>query len=172
MIDRTFFLPRNDLSRIFGGNLALVRQFETLQETVATSAEASTAAVEATGTQRDATYVTLSPNVELPNERVLAVGPGMSLDTGAAGQVLLSSNLYSDSGWTVQLNAVGATNLQLPVSGVLATLGGAETFTNKTLNGPKLSGLVNAADDTAAASGGVPVGGVYRDGSNLKVRVA
>jgi hypothetical protein len=32
--------------------------------------------------------------------------------------------------------------------------------------------LYDAVDDTAAASGGVPVGGIYRDGSTLKVRVS
>lgn len=32
--------------------------------------------------------------------------------------------------------------------------------------------LTNYADDAAAATGGVPVGGLYRTGSALKVRVA
>jgi len=32
--------------------------------------------------------------------------------------------------------------------------------------------LYDAVDDAAAASGGVPVGGIYRDGSTLKVRVS
>jgi len=36
----------------------------------------------------------------------------------------------------------------------------------------KISGLTNAADDTAAASAGVPVNGLYRDGSTLKIRVS
>ena len=171
MIDRSFFLPRGDLSRVFGGNMALVHQFETLQENVATNTEASTAAVEATTTQREATFVTLSANAELPNERVLATGPGLSLDVGTAGQVTLSSNVFSDNGWPVQLVVTGATTLQLPSAGILATRTNAETFTNKTLAAPKLSGLTNAADDTAAAGAGVPVGGIYRDGSNLKVRV-
>lgn len=169
-IDRTFFLDRNTLFNVFG-DMAAVRQFETLQESVATSADASTAAVEATQTQGDATYVTLSANAELPNERVLAVGPGLSLDTGTAGQVTLASNVYSDDGWTVQLKANGATVLQLPTAGILATRNGVETLTNKTLAAPKLSNLTNAADDTAASAAGVPVGGVYRDGSTLKVRV-
>lgn len=35
-----------------------------------------------------------------------------------------------------------------------------------------LSGLANYANDTAAATGGVPVGGMYRNGSVLMVRVS
>lgn len=35
-----------------------------------------------------------------------------------------------------------------------------------------LANLVDAADDTAAAALGVPVGGLYRNGSILKVRVS
>jgi hypothetical protein len=171
MIDRSFFLDRNDLSRVFN-NPTMVRKFETLQESVATSAEASTAAVEATQTQRDATYVTLSANAELPNERVLAVGAGLSLDIATAGQVRLIPSVYTEGGWQIQFVTVGATSLALPTSGFLATRAGVEALSNKTLAAPKLSGLVNAVDDAAAASGGVPVGGIYRDGSNLKVRVA
>lgn len=53
-----------------------------------------------------------------------------------------------------------------------------DTFTSTWINQPfalevitSLGFLVNAADDTAAASGGVPVGAVYRNGSVLQVRV-
>ncbi len=35
-----------------------------------------------------------------------------------------------------------------------------------------LSGLPNFANDTAAAAGGVKVGGMYRNGSVLMVRVS
>lgn len=37
---------------------------------------------------------------------------------------------------------------------------------------PPVAGLVNAANDGAAASGGVPVGGIYRNGSVLQIRVS
>ena len=59
-----------------------------------------------------------------------------------------------------------------PLTGILATVGNIETLTNKTLAAPKLSGLGDYADDAAAAGGGVPVGGVYRTGSALKIRVS
>lgn len=34
-----------------------------------------------------------------------------------------------------------------------------------------LNNISNYTDDTAAASGGVPVGGIYRNGSVLQIRV-
>lgn len=37
---------------------------------------------------------------------------------------------------------------------------------------PEFPNLGNYADDTAAAAGGVPVGGLYRTASAVKVRVA
>lgn len=44
--------------------------------------------------------------------------------------------------------------------------------TNDALSTTMFTGLVNAVDDAAAASGGVAVGGRYRNGSVLMVRVA
>lgn len=170
-IDRTFFIDRTALFNVFG-DPRVVRQFETLQENVATNTDATTAAVDATQAQREATYVTLSANAELPNERVFAVGPGLSLDVTTPGQVKLESNVYSDDGWPVVLSVSGATALQLPTSGFVATRAGVETLSNKTLAAPSLLGLGDYVDDAAAAGGGVPVGGVYRTASALKVRVA
>lgn len=40
------------------------------------------------------------------------------------------------------------------------------------LNQPQLTSIVEAADDSAAATANVPVGGVYRTGSILKIRVS
>lgn len=171
MIDRSFFLGRDDLFRVFN-NPAMVRQFETLQETVATTTDATTANVEETGTLMEAAFVTLSANAELPNERVLAVGAGMTIDTSEAGKVKLSTTVFSESGHVVQFNVTGPTTLSLPNAGVVATRSGAETLANKTLSAPKASGLVDAADDAAAATAGVPVTGIYRNGSVLRVRVS
>lgn len=170
MTDRTFFIDRGDLMRVFN-NMGVVRRFETLQEQVATTSEATSANVAETGTLKDAAFVTLSANAELPNERVLSVGPGMALDVSAPGAVTIRSNVYSDNGWPVELVVTGATSVALPTVGILATRAGAELLSNKTLAAPKLSGLTDAADDTAAASAGVPVGGMYRTGSALKLRV-
>lgn len=171
MTDRTFFLTRGELYNFLGSDV-MVRKFETLQENVAVTTEASTAAVADTEALKDATFVTLSANAELPNERVLAVGPGMQIDATQAGRAIIRSNVYSDNGWEVQLVASGATSLVLPIAGILATRAGEETLSNKTLAAPKVTGLVNAANDAAAATAGVPVNGLYLNGSVLQVRVA
>lgn len=43
---------------------------------------------------------------------------------------------------------------------------------NRLINRTDWTALEDYADDTAAASGGVPVGGTYRTGSVVKVRVS
>ena len=37
---------------------------------------------------------------------------------------------------------------------------------------PKVSQSLNFVDDTAAAAGGVPLGGLYRNGSFIMIRVS
>lgn len=46
------------------------------------------------------------------------------------------------------------------------------SLTTYILDAPKLSNIQEAADDAAAAALSVPVGGIYRTGSILKIRVA
>lgn len=46
------------------------------------------------------------------------------------------------------------------------------SLTTYILDAPKLSNILDAADDAAAAALSVPVGGIYRTGSILKIRVA
>lgn len=170
MTDRTFFIDRAKLFGVFRDPV-IVRQFEEMQDIVGTTSDVATANVAETQALRDASFVTLSSNAELTNERVLSVGPGLSLSASDTG-VTLTSNVYSDDGWPVQFNVTGATVLELPTAGIVATRSGAEALSNKTLAAPKLSGLGDYADDTAAASGGVPVGGVYHNSGALRVRLA
>lgn len=172
MTDQTFFITRDVLSGVFGGNMRAVKQFEEIQERVATTSEAVTANLAATEKLEDATFVTLSANAELPNERVLSLGPGLTIDTSVEGVVKLTATVAATSGHDVQFSTVGPTVLTLPPVGVLATRSQEETLSNKTLDAPSVSGISNYADDAAAAAGGVPVGGVYRTGSDLRVRVA
>lgn len=170
-IDDTFLISRPALMEAFG-DMRVVQQFEDMQLRVAQSDASVTANVEATERLENAAFVTLSENVELTNERVLALGDGLSVDTSDPGLVRLSTSVYSSGGHEVQFSTVGETALVLPPTGTLATRNGTETLSNKTIDAPTLSGLGNYADDAAAAAGGVPVNGIYRDGSDLRIRVS
>lgn len=57
----------------------------------------------------------------------------------------------------------------LVVSGSLITTGSFSASGSMIL--PTVSQSLNFADDTAAAAGGVPLGGVYRNGSFLQIRL-
>lgn len=166
-----FMISRADLSAAFGGNERVVRQFEEMQRQVAETGETAGANVEATAALKEASFITLSGNSELPNEYVLEVSEGLRIV--AEDGVL---RLYLDApivtgGFTVRLIATSDAELVLPVAGVLATRTNPELLENKTLAAPKLDGLEAAADDAAAAAAGVAVGQMYRNGSALMVRV-
>lgn len=168
-----FTIRREVLERVFGQKDA-ARAFENQQAMLATVAEVQTSNVADTARLNDAAFVTLSANAELPNERVLQLGDGLEMIVGDT-TVLLRVNddtARATGGHRVTFIATGDTNVAVPLTGVLATRDNAETLANKTLAAPKLSGLADAADDAAAATAGVPVGGVYRTGSALKFRVA
>jgi N-acetyl-gamma-glutamylphosphate reductase len=45
-------------------------------------------------------------------------------------------------------------------------------YRSPTLSTPSISGLADYADDAAASAGGIAIGGTYRTGSLIKVRVA
>lgn len=170
-MNREYFISREELASVFSPRAA--RQFEELQEAVASSDESATAAVDATGKLTDATYVTLSPNAELPNERVLALGEGLGFELTETQVILrLDGAALTEGGFSVRFVASGDSMVAVPLTGILATRENIETLKNKTIDAPKLSGLVDAADDAAAATASVPVGGIYRTGSALKVRVA
>lgn len=72
------------------------------------------------------------------------------------GQSVTASN-------NITLNTDASGNLIIN-KGVFPTLTELVAFPN--------TGLVNYADDTAAAAGGVAIGTMYRTGSAVKVRVA
>lgn len=170
-MNREWFINRDELANFLSPRA--VRQFEEMQQEVATSSEAVTANVEATSALKDATVLTLSPNADLTNERVLSLGEGLEFVLTDGGVTIRLDNVaLTQGGFAVSLVAGGDTVVALPLSGVLATRENVETLKNKTLDAPALSGLVNAANDGAAATAGVEVGEVYRNGSALMVRVA
>lgn len=160
------------LAKYFSADPRLISDFEEQDERITRVETTTTTNTEATAALTDATFVTLSPNSELPNERVLAFGQGLT-GNDAGNQVILSvvGVPVLSNNFNVVLSVDGDTVLSLPLSGILATLAGAEIFTNKTLSAPKLTAIGDYADDTAAAAGGVPISGVYRTASALKVRV-
>lgn len=167
-----FLIRREVLEKVFGQRWGAA--FENQQQALADVQTSTTQTVADTSALKDAAFVTLSENAELPNERVLSLGAGLeSVITSNSILLRLSADgARASGGYTVTFVATGESTVAVPLSGILATRDNTETLTNKTLDAPALSGLTDAADDTAAATAGVPVGGVYRTGSALKVRVS
>lgn len=117
-----FLLSREEIAQAFGSPRA-IRRFEELQRSVVDTADTVTAGVASTAALRDATFVTLSANDELPNERVLAVGPGLSIQTAGAQATLRLTNAVprATGGFSVQFTASGDSLVGLPLAGFLAT---------------------------------------------------
>jgi hypothetical protein len=166
-------LPRELLAQALG-NPRLVSAFEQQAQAVSETQQQGAENVAATSALQDATFVTLSPNDTLTGERVLEVGPGISIEITADKVKLNVSDEvpHVQGGFPVYLTAQNPVNLVLPQSGTVATRSEPEVLSNKTLQAPRLATIGSFADDAAAAAGGVPVGGVYRTGSALKVRIA
>lgn len=167
-------LPRDLLAKALGGNPRVVAAFERQAQKVEESAHAASANATATDAIQDATVLVLSPNAAFTNERVLRVGSGIRAhDDGQFLTLSVADEIpHVQGGFVVHLTAQGETNIILPLAGVLVTRDATETLSGKTLEAPKLSVLGNYASDAAAATGGVPIGGVYRNASALMVRVA
>lgn len=166
-------LPRDLLAKALG-NPRLVTAFEQQSQAITETQQQAGETLAATSALQDATFVTLSPNDTLTGERVLKVGPGLKIAiTDDAVTISVNDEVpHILGGFAALMTAQGPTSLVLPLSGTLATRAGDETLSNKTLSSAAFTGLGDYADDTAAAAGGVPVGGVYRTASTLKVRVA
>jgi hypothetical protein len=166
-------LRRDLLSQALGGNLELISAFEQLWQ----AAEALIGQMEAVTGTTDAAHqagvLTTSATSAFGNSRVLAGGEGVELVDDGSTVTVKSTDLVPklQGGFLARFVVTSASHLVLPPIGTLATVAGAETFSNKTLAAPKLSDLGNYANDAAAATGGVAVGSVYRNGSAVMVRV-
>lgn len=167
-------LNRKMLGEMFPGNPRFVRAMEDQARAVDTATEGLNTTAVATDAMQDASVLVLAPNGAFKGERVLKLGPGLiGEDDGETLTIKTSTRVpLTSEAFPVLLVVEGDTTVAVPLSGVLATIANIETLSNKTLKAPKLSSLGNYADDTAAAAGGVPVGGVYRNGSALMVRVS
>lgn len=166
-------LPRELLAQALG-NPRLVAAFEQQAEAVQSAQEQTQSNAEATTALQDASFLVLAPNATLTGERVFTAGEGIvTSDSDSRFTVSVDDTVARvDGGFPARLTAQGPTNLILPLTGTLATRSGLETLQNKTLYAPRIEGLGDFADDVAAAAGGVPLNGVYRTASTLKVRVA
>jgi hypothetical protein len=166
-------IPRYLLELAFPNQRRMVSEFEEQSQTVLDVSKASAETVATTAALNDATVLVLSENAAFNNEYVLKVGTGLRLEV-APGKVTvcLAVGVPLVAGdYSVGLIASGDTTLVLPQTGHIATRAGVETFTNKTLDKPSLIPFGNYVDDAAASAGGVPIGGVYRNGSIVMVRV-
>lgn len=116
--------------------------------------------VAATGSIQSATVVTLSPNDAFDNERVLEAGTGITLIDHGPGESLVinaSSDIALNGGYSLSFNLFADSTLNLPATGRVIT--------------DQSAVLGNFANDSAAAAGGVPIDGLYRNGSIVMVRV-
>lgn len=171
------FLPNQRAIRAFEETFTAVDEntgaAEGAQQTADQALTDANEAIQATNDIKAATFLTLSLDGTLTNERVLTAGNLIDFDdTGAGGTLTVKVDKLSIAGaFTLELTLTANTALTLPTAGTLATLAGTETLSSKTLATPKLSGLGNYVDDAAAAAGGVPVEGMYRNGSVVMVRV-
>jgi hypothetical protein len=160
--------------KAFNGDARLVGAFEAQAEVISETQSVVVGNVEATDALQDATVLTLSPNTTFNNERVLRLGPGITATDDGTYLTLSVNDMvpHVAGGFRLGLTVEADTTLVMPLAGVLSTQDGEETLSRKTLTSPLIAGLLDYADDAAAAAGGVPVEGLYRTGSALKIRVA
>ena len=159
-------------AKAFPNDPAFRARFEDQMSQIYKTADAVSQGVAATESLQDATVIVLSANGAFTNERVLELGSGLKW-TVTAGSVKIEVDKVPaiGNGFKINFLPLGDCNIVLPIAGQLATREGVETFKGKTLDKPSLSGLGDYANDATAATGGVPVGGMYRTGSALMVRV-
>lgn len=167
-------LNRQMLGQMFPGNPRFVRAMEDQAKAVDTATEGVTTTAQATEAMKDASVIVLAPNGAFEGERVLVLGQGLvGIDDGSTLTIQASSRIPLVEGdFSLSFALAGNSVVGLPLVGMLATTENAEVLANKTLKTPKISSIGDYVDDAAAAAGGVPVGGVYRNGSALMIRVA
>lgn len=165
-------LDRRLLGEVFD-NPRMIRAMETQAQAVDDATSGLETQATSTELMKDASVIVLAPNGAFEGERVLVLGQGLvGIDDGSTLTVRTSSKVPLVNGnFTLSFTLAGNTTVAIPLTGVMATQANIETLTNKTLAAPKLSGLGNYADDTAAAAGGVPIDGVYHNAGALRLRL-
>lgn len=149
---------RHLLEKHFGDDPRLIAEFEALAQSATENASSATTAVDATNAIKDAAVVVLSGNSEFTNERVLKVSDDIDIQVTATEVRLTVKNVARTQDFSVLMVPSNDTEVGLPPEGTL-------------VSEKAVPALVNAANDAAAAGAGVPIGGMYRNGSVLMVRV-
>jgi hypothetical protein len=162
------------LQKYFAGDERMIRAMEDQQEQVIASTNGLQTTAQATERLEQASVIVLAGNEAFTNERVLNLGRGLNGDDRDGVLTIQTSDIVPlvTGGFSVTLVVVGDSQVRLPLNGTLATVANPETLERKTLDAPSVANIGNYANDAAAAGGGVPVGGIYRNGSVLQVRVS
>lgn len=155
-------LPRDLLAKYFSNDPRLLYAFEQQAQAVQNHDESLTNNVAATTALADASVLTLSANDALSNEYVMGDGDGTSVNA-SNGQVQI------DVDATVARVASNSVKFMPPTNVTLA-LPAQGTLLSDSVQ-PVMNGLVSASSDSAAASAGVPINGVYQNGGALHIRL-
>jgi hypothetical protein len=153
-------LRRDDLAQFFGSNPRLMRAFEAQSAAV----EDVTNGVADTQALKDATVIVLSANGDFTNERVLEIGDGIEIDITSDRVKLKVKEVARTRDYGVTFVPPAEVLLFLPPEGTLLS-------DTSIANAPVFATLGNYVDDTAAATGGVVIGGLYHNAGALRVRL-
>ncbi len=161
------------LQRWFKGDERMIRAMEDQQKQVVESANGLQTTAQTTDKLEQASVIVLAGNQSFTNERVLDLGRGLTGEDRDGVLTIQTSDIVPlvTGGFSVALVAVGNSQVRLPLTGTLATVGNPETLQRKTLDGLILINIGNYANDAAAAGGGVPIGGVYHASGALRMRL-
>lgn len=97
------------------------------------------------------------PTLTANGSKAVVVNSGGTALTVTTGTLTLAGNFATSGSSAITLTSTGTTALTLPTTGTLATLAGAETFTNKTLTSPTISSPVLSGTATGTYTmGGTP----------------
>lgn len=85
-------------------------------------------------------YLGLAVSSSYTANRTLTIATGDSSRT-----ITLGGDLTTSGAFSLTFTTTAATNITLPTTGILSTLAGIETLTNKTLSSPVMSGTVTGS---------------------------
>ena len=148
-MESPYYLTRAEIAG-FLPNPRAQQRFDLMQRTVSVTEGVVASNLSDTESIGQATYLTLSANAQLTNERIFRWSNGLTLnvDDNFATLSLTTDVPRTTGGFKVTFVCEGDSAVSVPLTGALATLANVETLSNKTLENPLLSGS-NAEVDTA-----------------------